>query len=172
MIKYNTHENDKRGINTIVLPIICLSEFSIFSSRGKTGNIKDRVVTQTSLPKLMDHEFRKKWSEMLQFAGVLSRFWYCLFLAVNVVYDFGLWTGRFVYHWRKNRIFGLLVAPVNKAQRSLRKAYRMLVITSKQGWVGKASIFAMSWWISEFFVTLMRTFFKIKSYIFAYCLIK
>jgi len=74
-----------------------------FLSRGKTGIIKHRVVTQTSVPILMDHEFRKQWSKMRQFAGILRRFWYCLFLAVNVVYDFGLCTGRFMHHWRKNR---------------------------------------------------------------------
>jgi len=60
MIKCDAHENDKRGINTIFLPIICLPEFSIFFFRGERGIIKHWVVTQTSLPILMDHKFRKQ----------------------------------------------------------------------------------------------------------------
>jgi hypothetical protein len=37
------------------------------------------------------------------------------------------------------------LATVNKAQLSLYKAYRMLVTISKQGWLGKASVFTMPW---------------------------
>jgi hypothetical protein len=58
MIKYDTYENDKSGISTIVLPIICLSEFSIFSLEVKQGYQRQDLNSDFG-PILMDHEFRK-----------------------------------------------------------------------------------------------------------------